>query len=60
MTVYFTKTDDLILFHSNMKKLNMLNFLNIKIMKIYFEIIRHRCFVLAKKREIRLLVYNFT
>ena len=48
MTVYFTKNDDLILFHFNMKKLNIFNFLRIKMMKISFEIIRHHCFVLAK------------
>ena len=34
MTVYFIKNDDLILFHFNMKKLNMFNFLHIKMMKI--------------------------
>ena len=49
MTVYFTKNDDLILFHFNMKKLNMFNFLHIKMMKISFEIIRHHCLVLATK-----------
>ena len=43
MTVYFTKKYDLILFHVNMKKLNMFNFLHIKMMKISFEIIRHHC-----------------
>ena len=47
MTVHFTKNDDLILFHFNMKKLNMFNLLHIKMMKISFEIIRHHCFVLA-------------
>ena len=41
MTVYFTKNDDLILFHFNMKKLNMFNFLHIKMMKISLKIIRH-------------------
>ena len=51
MTVYFTKNNDLILFHFNMKKLNMLNmkklnFLQIKMMKISFEVNRHHCLVL--------------
>ena len=44
MTVYFIKNDDLILFHFNMKKLNMFNFLHIKIM-ISFEIVRHNYLV---------------
>ena len=48
MTVYFTKNDYLILFHFNMKKLNMFKFLHIKMMKISFEIIRQHCFVLAQ------------
>ena len=56
MTVYFTKNDDLILFHFNMKKLNMFNFLHIKMMKISFEIIRHHCFVLATTRNIHTCV----
>ena len=47
MTVYFTKIDDFILFHFNMKKLNMFNFHHVKMMKISFKIIRHHCFVLA-------------
>ena len=47
MIVYFTKNDDLILFCFNMKKLNIFNFLHIKIMKMSFEIIRNHCFVLA-------------
>ena len=51
MTVYFTKNDDLILFHVNMKKLNMLKFLHIKMMKIYFEILRHHCFVLVTMKS---------
>ena len=49
MTVHFIKNDDLILFHFNMKKLNMFNFLHIKMMKISFEIIRHHCLVLATR-----------
>ena len=56
MTVYFTKNDDLILFHFNMKKLNMFNFLHIKMMKISFEIIRHYCFVLATTRNLHTCV----
>ena len=44
MAVFFTKNNDLILFHFNMKKLNMLNFLHIK--KTSFEVVRHHCFVL--------------
>ena len=56
MTVYFTKNDDLILFHFNMKKLNMSNFLHIKMMKISFEIIRHHCLVLATKRNVHTCV----
>ena len=38
MTVYFTKNDDLILFHINMKKLNMFNFLHFKMMKTLFKL----------------------
>ena len=56
MTVYFTKNDDLILFHFNMKKLNMFNFLHIKIMKISFEIIRRHCSVLATTRNLHTCV----
>ena len=56
MTVYFTKNDDLILFHFNMKKLNMFNFLHIKMMKISFEIIRDHCLVLATKRNVHTCV----
>ena len=56
MTVYFTKNDDLILFHLNMKKLNMFSFLHIKRMKISFEIIRHHCLVLATKRNVHTCV----
>ena len=49
MTVYFTKNDDLILFHFNMKKLNLFNFRYIEMMmKTSFEIIRHHCLVLKK------------
>ena len=56
MTVHFTKNDDLIiLFHFNMKKLNLFNFLHIKMMKISFEIIGHYCFV----REICILMYIY-
>ena len=47
MTMYFTKNHDLILFHFNMEKLSMFNFLRIKMMRISFEIIRHDCLVLA-------------
>ena len=56
MTVYFTRNDDLILFHFNMKKLNMFNFLHIKMMKISFEIIRNHCLVLATKRNVHTCV----
>ena len=56
MTVYFTKNNDLILFHFTMKKLNMFNFLYIKMMKISFEIIRHHCFVLATTRNLHTCV----
>ena len=52
MTVYFTKNDDLILYHFNMKKLNMFKFLHIKMMKISFQIIRHHCLVLATNRNV--------
>ena len=38
MTVYFIKNDDLILFHFNMKKLNMFNFLQIKMMKTFLKL----------------------
>ena len=41
MIVHFTKNDDLILLHFNMKKLIMFNFLHIKMMKIPFEMIRN-------------------
>ena len=51
--VYFTKNDDLILFHFNMKKLNMFNFLHNKMMNISFEIIRHYCFILATTRNLQ-------
>ena len=50
--MYFTKNDDLILFHFNMKKLNMFNYLHIKMMKISFENIRHHYFILATRRNI--------
>ena len=56
MTVYFTKNGDLILFHFNMEKLNMFNFLHIKMMKISFEIIRHHYLVLATKRNVHTCV----
>ena len=56
MTVYFTKNDDLILFPFNMKKLNIFNFLHIKMMKISFEIIRHHCLVLATKKNLHTCV----
>ena len=52
MAVYFTKNNDLILFHFNMKKLNMFNFLHTQMMKISFEIIRHHCLVLATTRNL--------
>ena len=52
MTVYFTKNDNLILFHFNMKKLNMFIFPRIKMVKISFEIIRHNCSVLATTRNL--------
>ena len=52
MTSYFAKNDDLILFHFIMKKLNMFNFLHIKMMKISFGVIRHHCFVLATTRNL--------
>ena len=52
MTVYFTKNDDLILFHFNMEKLNMFSFLHIKMVKISFEIIIHHCFVVATTRKL--------
>ena len=35
MTVYFIKNDDLILFRFNMKKLNMFNFLHIKLACVF-------------------------
>ena len=56
MTVCFTKNDNLILLHFNMKKLNMFNFLNIKMMKNFFEIIRHHCFVLVTTRNLHTCV----
>ena len=56
ITVYLRKNDDLILFHFNMKRLNMLNCLHIKMMKISFEIIRHHCFVLATTRNLHTCV----
>ena len=52
MTVYSTKIDYLIVFHFNMKKLNMFNFLQTKIMKIAFEMIRQHCLVLATARNL--------
>ena len=51
MTKYFTKNDDLILFHFNTKKLNMFNFLQL-MMKISFEIIRHHYLVLMTIRHL--------
>ena len=58
MTVYFTKNDDLILFHFDMKELNVFNFLYIKMMKISFEISDSN--VLSwRQREICILVYVF-
>ena len=59
MTMYFTKSDYLILFHFNMKKLNMFNFLHIKVIKISFEIIKHHCFVLATLRNLHTCVYFY-
>ena len=56
MTEHFTKNDNLILFHFNMKKLNMFNFLHIKMMNISFQIIRHHCFVLATTRNLHTCV----
>ena len=56
MTVYFTKSNNLILFHFNMKKLNMFNFFHIKMMKISFEIIRHHYFVLVTTRNLHTCV----
>ena len=56
MTVYFINSDDLILFHFNMKKLNIFNFLHINMMKVCFEIIRHHCFVLATTRNLQTCV----
>ena len=56
MSMYFTKDDDLILFHFSMKKLNMFNFLHIKMMKISFEITRHLCFVFATTRNLHTFV----
>ena len=56
MSMYFTKDDDLILFHFSMKKLNMFNFLHIKMMKISFEITRHLCFVFATSRNLHTFV----
>ena len=50
------KKDDLILFYFNMKKLNMFNFLHIKMMKISFESNRHHCFVLATTRNLHTCV----
>ena len=59
MTVYFTKNDDLILFHINMKKLNMFNFLYFKTMKILFKL--SDTIVLSwRQREMCILVYVFT
>ena len=59
MTVYFTKNDDLILFHINMKKLNMFNFLHFKMMKILFKL--SDTIVLSwLQREMCILVYVFT
>ena len=52
MTVYFTKNDDLILFHFNMKNLNTFISPRIKMMKTSFEIIRHNCFVLVTTRNL--------
>ena len=52
MTLYFLKNDDLILFHLNMKKLNMSNFLLTKMIKISFEIVRHHCSVLVTTRNL--------
>ena len=59
MIVYFTKNDDLILFHINMKKLNMFNFLHFKMMKILFKL--SDTIVLSwRQREMCILVYVFT
>ena len=56
MTAYFTKNDDLILFHFDMKKLNMFIFLHIKMVKISFETITHHCFVLVTMRNLHTCV----
>ena len=56
MTVYFTKHDDLILFHFNIKKLNMFNLLHIKMMKTSFEIIRGHCIILATTKNLHTCV----
>ena len=58
MTMYFTKNHDLILFHSDMKELNVFNFLYIKMMKISLEISDSN--VLSwRQREICIFVYVF-
>ena len=54
--MYFTKNNDLILFHFNMKKLNLFHFLHIKMMKISFEVIRHHCLVLATTKKLHACV----
>ena len=58
MTVYFTKTNDLILFHFNVKKLSMFHFLHIKMMKISFETNRHHCLVLMMMMMMMMMMMN--
>ena len=57
--IVFYNNDDSILFHFNMEKLNMFNFLHIKTVKISFEIIRHHCFVVATTRNLHGCVYFY-
>ena len=59
MTVYFIKNDDLILFHFNMKKLNMFNFLQIKMMKTFLKL-SDTIVLSERQREICIPVYVFT
>ena len=59
MTMYFTKNDDLILFHINMKMLNMFNFLHFKMMKILFKL--SDTIVLSwRQREMCILVRKYS
>ena len=55
--MYFTKHDDLILFHFNMKKLIMFKFFHIKICEDYFRNYETQLFCLDDKDKLAQLCF---